>query len=116
MTEQEVMSKEECALRYYHKSIYASVTDYPTIIANKTEVSEGIYAYKCPGQTIYLDSDAYAVTYDRQIVDTEENAYYYKFTDDDDIETDMAYEYVTTYEWQKTEENCWFLYCVHEKV
>jgi hypothetical protein len=49
---------------------------------------------------IWLDEDGYVVENERQKVIDEK--YYYRFTDDPSVEEDMAFEYVTIYEWHKT--------------
>ena len=93
-------------LKHYHKPAYREITDYDKVVTLGVPVtSDGVTfkAYPCPGQTIYLKDDGYAVTYRRQKVDVENNKYYYNFTDEDNPEDeDIAYEYVTEYEWKNT--------------
>ena len=115
-------------LKHYHLNKYHAVTDYETIIKNRTEIEEDgqtIYKYECPNQDIYLDTNHYAVDYDKQHVIT-------TFFDEDDfilnnengttpqeydhVEVEVYYEYhpdsivgtytyLNTYEWMKTLES-----------
>ena len=93
-------------LKHYHKPGYREITDYDKVVelGVPLEVEEDtIMAYPCPGQTIYINPDTgYAVTYQRQKVSSEDDAYYYAWIEDYDPEDDMSYEYVTTYEWKNT--------------
>lgn len=98
------------ALQFYLRGVYNDVTDFETIIENRSEPSPGIYQYDCPGQTVWLDTQNYAVTYGRQLI--KDNKYYYKWTNDPDVENDIAFEYVCGYEWKKTSETMPFLYCM----
>ncbi|RAP51130.1 MAG: hypothetical protein BZ138_05990 [Methanosphaera sp. rholeuAM270] len=96
-----------CALKHYHLNMYHHITDYERVIANRSEVSSGVFEYPCPGQNIYLDSTYYAVTYGRQRVDTNADAYYYNFSDinaDSSTDTDL-FEWLATYEWKRS--NIW---------
>ena len=98
------------ALQFYLRGVYTDITDFETIVQNRTEPSPGIFQYNCPGQTIWLNSENYAVTYERQRI--QNGKYYYKWTDDPSVEDDMAFEYVCKYEWKKTPETMPFLYCM----
>lgn len=91
-------------LRFYHKPELKDITDYETVVTLGEEIivdGEPIMKYPCPMQTIYLNEDGYPIDYERQRVNSELNAYYYKFTDDDEVEEDVAYEYVCPYEWKR---------------
>ena len=90
-------------LRFYHKPELRQITDYEQTVTLGTEITvngETIMSYPCPMQTIYLNENGYPITYDRQKVDPEKNAYYYKFTDED-VDDDIAYEYICQYEWKR---------------
>lgn len=67
------------ALWHYHLDKYHAVTDYYKVVEERVEVEEGIYMYPCPLQPVYLDEDAYAVTYDRQLV------WFYYFDENDEF-------------------------------
>lgn len=102
------------ALLFYLNGLYVDVTDFNHVITNRTEPTPGVYQYDCPGQTLWLNDENYAVTYQRQKVT--DGKVYYRWTDDPSVEEDMAYEYLCPYEWKKTRENGAFLYCVvHEE-
>lgn len=58
------------ALWHYLLSKYRRITNLDAVIDQRIEVTEGVYAYPCPCQTVYLDDNAYAVTYGRQTVGT----------------------------------------------
>lgn len=90
-------------LRFYHRPDLRQITEYENIVHLGEEITvngESCMAYPCPMQTIYLNEDGYAVTHERQKVDTEKNAYYYKFTDED-VADDIAFEYICPYEWKR---------------
>ena len=77
MTEEEIynLTEEErdeikSALWHYLLDKYRRITDLDAVINQRTEVTSGIYEYPCPCQTVYLDENAYAVTYGRQTVGT----------------------------------------------
>lgn len=99
------------ALQYYLTGVYVDITDFETIINNRTEPTPGIYQYDCPGQTLWLNSENYAVTYGRQKVT--DGKVYYKWTNDTTIEEDLAYEYHCPLEWKKTSETMPWLYCMN---
>lgn len=68
-----ILSEEEtetiaCAIRHYLQPQYLRITDVYNVIANREQVEEGIWAYNCPCQTVYLDDNAYAVDCGRQYV------------------------------------------------
>lgn len=91
-------------LRHYHRGDLRQITDYDKVVANGEVITENgttLHKYRCPMMTIYLTDDGYPVDIDRQRVDIEKNAYYYKFTDDEEIPDDIAYEYVNPYEWKR---------------
>ena len=96
----------ESVLMYYHKTEYNSITDYDKVIDHRVEMQidgQTIYKYNCPAQTIYLDTNHYPITYDKQKVDNE--YYYYCFDDIDDEITDDdidRYKYKIPYEWKRT--------------
>ena len=92
-------------LEHYHKPGYRIITDYEKVVANAEELTENgmhLTKYECPGQTIYLNDEGYPVTIDRQKVDIEKNAYFYRWTDED-VDEDVAFEYVAPYEYMKNE-------------
>ena len=104
MTEEQISEDEidmlEYPLKHYINPVFRGVLNYRKTILNRTEVEEGVYEYDTPGRYIYLDSEGYAVTYERQkVVD---DKVYYKFTDLLDVPEDMAFEFVATLEWKKT--------------
>lgn len=95
----------EHILEFYHKPALRDITDYTKVVANhETIIVDGttLHKFKCPMQTIYLDETGYPVTIDHQKVDTENNAYFYKWNDDPEVEEDIAYEYVNRYEYMKS--------------
>ena len=69
----------KCALWHYHRSKYHRITDYNKVINNREEIEEGVFYYPCPLQDVYLDDTFYAVTHDRQFVNT------LYFTEDNEI-------------------------------
>ena len=90
-----------CALMHYHATRYHLITDYTKVILSREEITVNnttIYKYPCPCQTIYLDSEHYAVTYDKQhVID---DKYYYDFNPDmEDIAG--TYEEIGSYEWKR---------------
>ena len=91
-------------LKHYLLPILRDVTNYEYTIRTREELTvdnRTVYKYTCPLQTIYLDAETeYAVTYDRQKI--QDGKYYYKWTDNETLEEDMAYEYVCDYEWKRT--------------
>ena len=110
MTEEVDVEAITLALRFYLTGLYVDVTDFDYVIENRVEVSPGVYEYECPGQTLWLNNEHYAVTYDRQKVT--DGKVYYRWTDDTTVEEDISYEYLCPLEWKKTRENGAFLYCV----
>lgn len=91
-------------LRFYHRPEMRPVTDYPRIVTLGEAVTvDGVSCmeYPCPMQTVTLNMDGYPVDTERQKVDIEKDAYFYKFTDDEDVEEDTAFEYVCPYEWKR---------------
>ena len=89
-------------LEHYHKLEYHRVTDYDKVIdACEEHEEENILIFPCPCQTIYLDSDFYAVTYGKQYVI--EDGYYYDFNPDTELETAGTYTYINPYEWKREE-------------
>ena len=72
MTEEELTTDEKetikAALWHYHQNKYHRITDYDKVIQNRQQITENIYYYPCPLQDIYLDNNAYAVSYGRQSV------------------------------------------------
>lgn len=70
------------ALWHYHLNKYHRITDYNKVVENREQVDENIYYYPCPLQDVYLDNDAYAVTYGRQSV------YFKYYNEDDELLTD----------------------------
>lgn len=94
----------EHIIEFYHKADYRAITDYSKVVELGVEVTDNgntYTAYPAPGQTIYLDSTGYAVTYGRQKVDVQKNAYFYKWNDDPNVPEDVAFEYVCPYEYMK---------------
>ena len=90
-------------LRYYHKPEFRGITDYRTAVLNRKEISEGIWEYKCPCQTIYLNNEHYAVEYGRQ--HTNGGYYSYDFnTYENNNEEELPYTYdiLTKLEWKRT--------------
>lgn len=92
-----------CALKHYHSPRYHGITDYKKVINNRTEITVNdtlLYKYPCPCQTIYLNSEHYPITYNKQHVI--EDKYYYDFNPDTE---DIAgtYEEIGTYEWKRTQ-------------
>lgn len=100
----ELIEKVSGVLNHYLSNEYKILSNYEIIIDNRREITvhgETIYAYDCPCQTIYLDENLYAVTYDRQKV--EDDKYYYNFTS---IESNPnmkdIYTYIAPYEWKRS--------------
>ena len=96
----EEIEKLTCALKHYHLSDYHHITDYYKVIDNRTELTvnnETVYKYKCPCQTIYLDSENYAITYDKQYVI--EDMYYYDFNKEHSPDLPGTYTEIGTQEW-----------------
>lgn len=86
-------------LKYYHKNEFTGITDYEKVIGLVEEVEEGIFAYPCPCQTIYLDDTFYAVEYGKQhIID---GNYYYDFNTNDNNNIAGTYTYICKYEWER---------------
>lgn len=81
MTEETLTQEErdeiKSALWHYLLDKYRRITNLDAVIDQRTEVTSGIYEYPCPCQTVYLDENAYAVTYGRQTVGT-------RYINDDD--------------------------------
>lgn len=105
LTEDEI---EELSVILFHylKPEYRRLCDFETVIQERNTLTvdgETVYAYECPCQTIYLNTENYPITYGKQLVDIEDDGYYYQFVEDDTINTVM--DRVTSYEWKRTEEN-----------
>lgn len=76
MTTEYILTEEEtekiaCAINHYLQSQYLRITDVYSVIEQRELVGEepNVWAYNCPCQTIYLDDDAYAVNWGKQIVE-----------------------------------------------
>ena len=86
-------------LKHYLKDSVVKLCNFETVITNREEVEEGIYEYKCPLQTVWLNEEGYAVTYGNQYVIDDE--YYYDFnTYSTEIDLAGTYEYINTLEWK----------------
>lgn len=105
-----------CALKHYHATRYHGITDYTKVINAREEISINnttVYKYPCPCQTIYLDENHYAITYDKQyIID---NYYYYDFNPDTTDDIAGTYEQIGTYEWKRTSETEDWMYIVQNE-
>lgn len=108
MTEEVDVEAITLALRFYLSGIFIDVTDFDIVVENRVEVAPGIYEYNCPGQKLWLNNAHYAVTYERQKVTN--GKVYYRWTDDPDVEEDMAYEYLCPLEWKKNKDTMPWLY------
>lgn len=76
MTDEYTLTEEEtekiaCAINHYLQSQYLRITDVYAVIENREllDEDEQVWAYHCPCQTIYLDNEAYAVDWGRQVVE-----------------------------------------------
>lgn len=123
------------ALQHYLKQEFVLITDFEKVIDNRTEITENeetIYEYPCPCQTIWLDTNNYAITYGKQHIistfydengdiiydennmpedcdetgtsyDTVKREYYYDFNPDlEDIAG--TYEYIAPLEWMRSDD------------
>jgi hypothetical protein len=77
LTEQQ-RGEIKSALWHYLLDKYRRITNLDAVIDQRTEVTTGVYAYPCPCQTVYLDENAYAVSYGRQTI-------YTRYVNDDEL-------------------------------
>lgn len=92
------IDKLRIVLRHYLLPKYRRLCNYEEVIENRTTITvdgETIYVYHCPCQTIYLDSDAYAIDYEEQEVDKKGNVFLYQ-----DGTTDMGD--IVRWEWKRS--------------
>lgn len=110
MTELTTEEKEiiATALWHYLKDEYRELCDFKYVIEHREAVTingETCYKYECPIQTIYLNNDAYAVTYEKQyVVDYDGDGvidYYYDFNDDGITDEAGTYDYIGPWEWKR---------------
>lgn len=97
----------EHILEHYHKPALRRVTDYEKVVDNAEEIEvngDTLHKYTLPAQTIYLNEEGYPVTYENQKVDIPQNAYFYRWNTDPEVEEDIAFEYVAPYEYMKGED------------
>ena len=88
-------------LWHYLYPEYRRLCDFESVVTERTPlIIDGVqcYMYDCPCQPIYLNTNNYPVTYKKQVINIDENSYFYDITEDG---VEGVMDKITTYEWKR---------------